>query len=63
MAEQLNHTDSETVYVDFSKASMLFAQARSMFRKTTAIVWVTDWIENIPKLGILAFDFAICTGD
>ena len=62
MAEQLNHTTSEAVYVDFSTASMSIAQARVAMRRSTQIVWATDWIESIPKLGLGRFDFVQCTG-
>ena len=44
MSEQLNHTSSEAVYVDFSTASMSIAQARVVMRRSNKIVWVTDWI-------------------
>ena len=61
MAEQLNHTDSETVYVDFSLTSMSIAKARAVVRKLSKTVWVVDWIESIPRLGIGTFDFVECS--
>ena len=62
MAEQLNHTDSEVLYFDFSKTSMEIAQHRSKFRGGLKIVWVIDWIESIPRLGLGSFDLAVSTG-
>ena len=62
MAEQLNHTNSEIVYVDFSKASMSIAQLRTKMRKSHNMVWVTDWLESIPRLGLGTFELVICTG-
>ena len=62
MAEQLNHTNSEIVYIDFSRASMSFAQKRILMRRCSKIVWVADWIENIPRLGLSKFDLVQCIG-
>ena len=62
MAEQLNHTDSEVVYFDFSRTSMSIAQYRAKFRGGLKIVWVIDWIESIPRLGLGAFDLVVSTG-
>lgn len=62
MAEQLNHTKSETVYIDFSIASAYIAQARSVIRRVEQIIWVIGWIENIPQLGLGKFDLVFCTG-
>ena len=62
MAEQLNHTNSEVVYFDFSKTSMEIAQHRAKFRGGLKIVWVIDWIESIPRLGLGSFDLAVSTG-
>ena len=62
MAEQLNHTDSEAIYFDFSKMSMSIAQHRSKFRGWMKIAWVNDWIESIPRLGLGNFDFVVSTG-
>ena len=33
MAEQLNHTESEVVFLDFSRSSMKVAQGRARARK------------------------------
>ena len=62
MAEQGNHTKSEVVYYDFSKTSMSFAQFKVKARGTLKVVWVIDWIESIPRLGLGKFDFAASTG-
>lgn len=50
------------MYVDFSKASMLIAQAKVTMRRCSKIVWVTEWIESIPRLGLGKFDLVSCTG-
>ena len=62
MAEQLNHTNSEVVYFDFSRTSMSIAQYRTKMRGWLKIVWVMDWIESIPRLGLGNFDFVVSTG-
>ena len=62
MGEQLNSTNSETMYFDFSKTSMSIAQIRAKSRRLSNIVWVIDWIENLPRLGLGRFDFVGCTG-
>ena len=62
MAEQLNHTNSEVIHLDFSATSMSIAQYRAKMRGWLKIVWVTDWIESIPKLGLGTFDLAASTG-
>ena len=63
MSEQLNHTgNSEIVYVDFSKTSMSIAQLKIKIRKTSNVVWVISWIEDIPLHGLGTFDYFTCTG-
>ena len=62
IAEQLNHTDSEVVYLDFSASSTKVAQARARARKLTNIIWVTEGIENIHRLNLAKFDFMQCSG-
>ena len=62
MTEQLNHTHSETVHIDFSKVSVSIAQLRIQIRRTHKIVWITGWIESIPRLGLGNFDFIVCAG-
>ena len=62
MSEQLNHTHSEIVYVDFSKASMSISQLKVQIRNTNNVVWVTAWIECIPRLGLGNLDFVTFTG-
>ena len=62
LGEQLNHTDSEILYIDFSSTSMFIAQERIKMRGVSKIVWAIDWIENIPRLGIGYFNFVGCTG-
>ena len=62
LAEQLNHTNAEIVYMDFSQNSMSIAQLRTKMRKCSNIVWVTSWIEATTFLGLQIFDLFISTG-
>ena len=62
MAEQLNHTTSEIVYLDFSTSSMKVAQARAKARELKNIVWISEGIENIIRLNLPKFDFMQCSG-
>jgi SAM-dependent methyltransferase len=62
IAEQLNHTNSETVYLDFSKTSMLIAQKRAKMRNLNSLIWIIDWIENLPLLGLGNFQLVLCSG-
>ena len=41
---------------------MFIAQAKITMRRCSKIVWVTEWIESIPRLGLGKFDFVSCTG-
>ena len=62
LAEQLHQTNHETVYLDFSIQSMKIAQFKATMRGSMNIIWVVDWLESIPKLGLGKFDFIGCTG-
>ena len=55
-AEQLNQTNGETVYLDFSKTSTAIAQRRARARSLSNIVWILSWIEGIKYLGLGYFD-------
>ena len=57
LAEQLHQTNHETVYLDFSIQSMKIAQFKATMRGSMNIIWVVDWLESIPKLGLGKFDF------
>ena len=61
MAEQLSHTNAEIVYLDFSSSSMKIAKERARMRGLDNIVWVNDWIENIPHLDLGKFDLIECS--
>ena len=61
-AEQLNHTNAEIVYLDFSLASTKIAQKRAVFRSLRNIVWIQSWIEDIRYLGMGIFNDLQCTG-
>ena len=41
---------------------MKTAQFKAKIRGLLNIIWVIDWIESIPQLGIGRFDFISCTG-
>jgi len=56
LAEQLNHTNAEIVYLDFSPASMKIAQERAAIRNLRNIIFINDRIENIPNLNLGLFD-------
>ena len=62
LAEQLNHTNTEIVYMDFSQNSMNIAQRMTRLRKCSNIVWVRSWIEGTPFLGLERFDLFVSTG-
>ena len=62
LGEQLRNRNSETVYVDFSRRSMSVSQLRAKMRGILDIVWIVDWLESIPRLGMGLFDFIGCTG-
>ena len=62
LGEQLNHTESEIIYIDFSSTSMYIAQERMKIRGLSNIIWAVDWIENINRLGLGEFDFVGSTG-
>ena len=62
LAEQLNHTNAEVVYLDFSMESMKIARQRAEVRHLTNIAWHNDWIENIPQMGLGKFDLIECSG-
>ena len=54
--EQLNHTDGEIIYLDFSRASMQIAQKRARARGLKNIIWMHSWIEDIKFLGMGYFE-------
>ena len=56
LAEQLNHTNYELVYMDFSKTSLLIGQRRALARSIHSIVWIHSWIEESRYLGLGIFD-------
>ena len=60
--EQLNHTNAEVVYVDFSTTSMKISQQRACFRKLNNIIWIRTWIEEVRHLGIGLFEQSQCSG-
>lgn len=62
LAEQLRDTDSEVVYLDFSRASMEIARNRADIRGLENITWINDSLLNIPALNLGGFDYIVCTG-
>lgn len=64
MGEQLNNTNAESVYVDFSKTSRKIAERRIKLRAkfNLQIVFVTAWIERLSLYGLGNFDLISSTG-
>ena len=62
MGEQLNHTNGEIVYLDFSRASMHIAQTRARIRGLRNIIWIHNWIEEFRFLGLGLFKDLQCSG-
>ena len=62
MGEQLNHTNGEIVYLDFSTTSMHISQKRAKIRGLQNIIWVRDWIEAVRSLGMGSFEELQCSG-
>ena len=60
--EQLNHTNGEIIYLDFSNQSRYMAQQRARVRRLRNIIWVHNWIEGIRFLGIGRFEQLQCSG-
>ena len=60
--EQLNHTNGEVIYIDFSSSSMKIAQQRTRYRDLRNIIWINSWIEGIRFFGIGAFETLECSG-
>ena len=48
--------------MDFSFKSRQIAQLRAKFRNLSNVIWISDWIESLPLLGIGSFDLTICLG-
>ena len=62
MGEQLNHTNGEIVYLDFSAASMYISQKRAHIRGLRNIIWIRNWIEAMRFLGMGSFEELQCSG-
>ena len=62
LAEQLKHTNSKIVALDFSKTSLEIVEERARTRNLKNIAFVQSPIEHIPKLNLGKFDLIICTG-
>ena len=62
IAEQLNETNAEIVYLDFSSTSMKIAKTRVKARGAYNVIWITGWIETMPKLGLGSFEVTMCSG-
>ena len=56
MGEQLNHTNAEVLYLDFSDRAMNIAQRRAKVRRLQNIIWVRGWIEEVTYGGVGLFD-------
>ena len=62
LAEQLNHTNGEVVYLDFSTTSMYISQKRAHIRGLRNIIWIRNWIEAMRFLGMGSFEELQCSG-
>ena len=62
MGEQLNHTNGEIIYIDFSKTSMSIAQKRARIRNLGNIIWIHSWIEDLRLHGTGVFTELQCSG-
>ena len=62
MGEQLNHTNGEIVYLDFSTTSMYISQKRAKIRGLQHIIWIRNWIEAVRFLGMGSFEELQCSG-
>lgn len=60
--EQLNHTNGEVVYMDFSETSMKISKKRAHIRRLQNIIWIRSWIEDVRYLGLGLFDLLQCSG-
>ena len=60
--EQLNDTNGEIVYMDFSFASMKITQRRAKARKLTNIIYVNSWIEGSRFYGLGQFKIVQSSG-
>ena len=41
---------------------MLIAQKRAKMRNLNSVIWIIDWIENLPLLGLGNFQLVLCSG-
>ena len=62
VGEQLNHTNAEVVYLDFSTTSMKIAQRKARSRRLHNIIWIRSWIEGLRYLGMGVFQELQCSG-
>ena len=62
VGEQLNHTNAEIIYIDFSATSMKIAKQRALNRKLSNIIWIRSWIEDTRYLGLGLFEELQCSG-
>ena len=60
--EQLNHTNGEVIYLDFSASSMQISQRRARSRGIQNILWIRSWIEGARYLGMGLFHELQCSG-
>ena len=61
-SEQLNASNSEILYLDFSSSSMNIAQRRARIRKLKNVIWIQTWLEALTYLGAGFFEQAQCSG-
>ena len=62
MAEQLRDTGARVTALDFSSASLDITRQRAGVRGLDNIDYVEAPLEELPRLGVGEFDFALCSG-
>ena len=56
IGEQLNYTNGDVIYLDFSQTSLNISQKRARARRLQNIIFVRSWIEGIRSLGMGLFE-------
>ena len=62
LAEQLRHNDGEVVYLDFSDQSRSVVEKRARIRKLHNMIFITDWVESIYRLGLYKSSYIQSSG-
>ena len=62
LAEQVRQDNAEILYLDFSSDSMKICQERTKLRKLRNIIFISDWIESLNRLGLCNVDYIQSSG-